>query len=202
MSNRAEYEHKALRSPRSIRVIKLKGTSGGLFRRSGPDQPLKIELEEVSLDKFPSFEALSYTWDGQSPDRPIQCHGKIMNITRNCEVALFRLRTKSQRHLWVDSICIDQKSTSEKNSQVPLMGEIYGQAKTVLVWLGEGTEASDRSFQYLKDVAALTLPTALYSLSVLVAGTTPTLPQAVEQEIFTLRLAFEGNQSASLKNLF
>ena len=166
------YKHRPLSSARSIRVINLKGTRRSLFHSlfgwlssaeqqqqqlqlQQHQQPLEVELEEVSLDSSPSYEALSYTWDGQTPDRPIKCHGRTMKITKNCETALLRLRRKSDRRLWIDSICIDQQSVPEKNTQVPLMGEIYGKCRKVLVWLGEGTEASDRSFEYLKDIFSI-----------------------------------------------
>ncbi|KAK4104289.1 hypothetical protein N658DRAFT_249603 [Parathielavia hyrcaniae] len=42
--------------------------------------------------------------------------------------------------LWVDAICIDQDSVEEKNHQIPLMGDIYRNAKETLMCLGEGTE--------------------------------------------------------------
>lgn len=37
--------------------------------------------------------------------------------------------------LWCDAICIDQDGIFERNHQVQLMGRIYEQATTVLVWL-------------------------------------------------------------------
>lgn len=40
--------------------------------------------------------------------------------------------------MWVDSICINQKSDEERNSQVPLMAEIFGLASEVILWIGEG----------------------------------------------------------------
>jgi hypothetical protein len=38
--------------------------------------------------------------------------------------------------VWIDQICIDQKSLAERSAQVKLMGEIYTRAANVLVWLG------------------------------------------------------------------
>ncbi|KAK3315634.1 heterokaryon incompatibility protein-domain-containing protein [Apodospora peruviana] len=164
-SRESIYEHKPLSSPRSIRIIKLKGTHRSLrsrLSRLAPaadeqPQPLEVELDEVSLDSSSplSYEALSYTWDGQKADRSIKCHGRTMLVTRNCEMALFGLRTKSTRCLWIDSICINQKSVAEKNTQVPLMGEIYGKCSKVLVWLGKATEASDQALQYLRDISGI-----------------------------------------------
>lgn len=40
------------------------------------------------------------------------------------------------RHLWIDSICIDQLDTPERSSQVALMRDIYSRSIRTLVWLG------------------------------------------------------------------
>jgi len=38
--------------------------------------------------------------------------------------------------MWVDAICINQAYLSEKNHQIDLMGRIYSQSETTLMWLG------------------------------------------------------------------
>jgi hypothetical protein len=38
--------------------------------------------------------------------------------------------------LWIDSICIDQSNTEEKNVQVGMMKDIYESAQTIISWLG------------------------------------------------------------------
>lgn len=105
-----------------------------------------------------------------------------------------RLRTSSKRRLWVDSICIDQTSASEKTVQIPLMGDIYGQAKNVLVWLGEGTEASDKSFKYLKDMYEI-LKRLLSQgdwVSKMTVGQQFSIPMHIEQEVMIRNIAYEG----------
>lgn len=42
---------------------------------------------------------------------------------------------KSQ-HLWIDAICLNQAGLTEKRERVPLMGEIYHEARKVKIWLG------------------------------------------------------------------
>ena len=111
---------------------------------------LGCELLVVSLDKLPQYEALSYSWDAQVPTSNITCDGRALPITANCEAALRRLRRRSKtRLLWIDSICIDQTSILERNVQVPLMGEIYGKAQRVIIWLGENTPQIDLAFKYV-----------------------------------------------------
>jgi hypothetical protein len=92
----------------------------------------------VSLDAAPEYEALSYSWDAQSPSHPIATSNGTLLITPNCASALKQLRPeKESRTLWIDSICIDQFNIEERNAQVKLMGEIYRNANMVLVWLGD-----------------------------------------------------------------
>jgi hypothetical protein len=55
--------------------------------------------------------------------------------------------------LWCDAICIDQDSIFERNHQVQLMGRIYEQATTVLVWLryqarNDGLDMKDLRLHY------------------------------------------------------
>jgi hypothetical protein len=49
--------------------------------------------------------------------------------------------------LWIDAICINQNNVAEKNIQVQPMVQIYRQASSVLVWLGESTETSNLAFK-------------------------------------------------------
>jgi hypothetical protein len=99
---------------------------------------IQCRLKEQENIRKCSYEALSYVWGAHVGDCRIDCEGETLFVTKNCEEALRRLRRpKKVRTLWVDSICINQSSNEEKSAQVDLMGEIYGRAKTVLVWLGE-----------------------------------------------------------------
>ena len=63
----------------------------------------------------------------------------VIEITIGGELymALKRLRfADSKRVLWVDAVCINQDDLEERRLHVQFMGQIYTQAKKVLVWLG------------------------------------------------------------------
>ena len=144
------YRHESLPTLRSIRVLRLQPSPSR-------DAKLTCALVAVSLDESPKYWALSYTWDAQAPSHPIVCQNKrssnALNITPNCAAALYQLRHESEeRTLWVDSICINQTSIAERNSQVDLMGEIYLQAEKVVVWLGEGDAATTRAINLLQQI--------------------------------------------------
>jgi hypothetical protein len=85
----------------------------------------------------------------------IQCEGKAFEITANCYEFLVRFQQLRARvhdgslrsdlpglssfdlqYLWIDAICINQDSLSERASQVRVMDRIYRQAMNVLIWLG------------------------------------------------------------------
>jgi hypothetical protein len=127
------FTHSPLTDQNSFRILKLSGSSDS-------DAMICCYLEEASLLSPADFEAISYTWEEQSPSQPILCCGKRMLVTRNCESALRHFRpTKEcqQRFLWIDSICINQDPTGadERNHQVGVMGRIYSKATQVLIWL-------------------------------------------------------------------
>jgi len=59
--------------------------------------------------------------------------------------------------LWVDAICINQtplheEARKEKQQQVNNMAQIYSNAKSVCIWLGEGTTETDKAMQFVKKV--------------------------------------------------
>jgi hypothetical protein len=140
------YCHKSLSNSRSIRLLNL--------LPSGDQQALQCKLIETSLDDQVDYEALSYVWGEQNPDVDVVCEGEKLALTNNCRTALQRLQYNSRgRMLWVDAICIDQGSISERNHQVRLMREIYSRARQVLIWLGHGTADSSLALEYLSQFA-------------------------------------------------
>jgi len=131
---------------RRIRVLDLHPT------RPGTKAPLSGTLRTVSLDQNTSFSTLSYCWgpDSQSPSQNITCAGHEIPITQNCHDALSTLSSHFKvQTIWVDAICINQNDDPEKGLQIPLMKDIYGKAKRVYIWLGNGTEMSDEALDWI-----------------------------------------------------
>ncbi|KAH6694358.1 heterokaryon incompatibility protein-domain-containing protein [Leptodontidium sp. MPI-SDFR-AT-0119] len=116
-----------------------------LLPNKDKDAPLQCELRNYSLQKLGPgthlYEALSYVWG--KPDNPLPiCVDKIkFSVGANLHAALSRLRDHSfVRIIWVDSICINQRSPVEQGQQVQIMAKIYSNAHRVIVWLGDETE--------------------------------------------------------------
>jgi hypothetical protein len=124
----------------------------------GADAPLTLCLLNTNLRNAQPYEAVSYVWgdvkdlisiDVQGDDET-QTHAFI---SHNCHAALSSFRDSDlPRLLWIDSICIDQDSPTEKNHQLGLMGRIYQNASQVLVYLGKGTLESDAAMRYIREI--------------------------------------------------
>jgi hypothetical protein len=143
------HRYPALSAVRSIRTLCLDPADNDQAALHG-------SLEEVNLDEKPIYEALSYTWGAASPTGSISLNLENgdeagLSLTPNCEAALRALRLKDlPRRLWIDAICIDQTSTEDKNSQVPMMRDVYSSASQVLVWLGNGQEDKGQTQQIMR----------------------------------------------------
>lgn len=141
------YQGAILPHKRSIRLLTLQ--AGGSLPLSSP---VECQLQVVTLPDADSgtiswpYYALSYAW--QEPqtlqkappgDIVISCNNFSIAVPKNLFVALVRLRQKFHEPtaIWVDYLCIDQSSTSERTQQVALMREIFSLASEVLIWLGE-----------------------------------------------------------------
>jgi hypothetical protein len=122
------YQYEPLPPGDFFRYLVLGPGSGG--------EPLRCSLHTAAIaDK--EYEAISYVWGSGVKDQHISCDGCPMNITTNLYNALRRLRDSTKvRHLWADSICIDQDNLEEKGHQVANMSGIYSSASQVLIYMG------------------------------------------------------------------
>lgn len=104
-----------------------------LLKRTASESGISWSFSIVSLDDKPQFTALSYVWATSDETEEI--------IVNNQGAAALPSRTSGafspnrQMFLWVDAIGINQADIGEKNSQVPLMKDIYSSAELVISWL-------------------------------------------------------------------
>ncbi|KAH7130054.1 heterokaryon incompatibility protein-domain-containing protein [Dendryphion nanum] len=131
------YIYDKLKSEKSIRVLELcPGRS---------DDIIQCRLRDVELNEKLQYKALSYTWGSLTDKSYVLCHRKKVEIPTNLYEFLRRLRDPTQvRHLWADSICINQSDLKERGYQVSKMALIYTTAQEVLIWLG-----TEDPFSYL-----------------------------------------------------
>lgn len=122
----------------AIRLLRLE--------KGYPAEPIRCDLFEAYLHEVDGvpYEALSYTWGDVSSKEEITVNQQPFSVTANLNTALRALRLPHQdRLLWVDAICIDQASDTEKSHQVGQMRLVYKLAETVIIWLGPNSDGSD-----------------------------------------------------------
>jgi hypothetical protein len=115
--------------------------------------PLRGSLETRSLAEDDlGYGAVSYCWGNPARKHPLWIGNQAMAISDNLSTALKYLRHETMpMPFWVDAICINQDSISEKNHQVRRIRRIYSTACVVLVWLGESDLDIDAAFRFLAD---------------------------------------------------
>ncbi|RDW91026.1 hypothetical protein BP5796_02191 [Coleophoma crateriformis] len=101
----------------------------------------------------PVYSAVSYTWGSIDRRRSVKLDGKSMSVRENLWMALFYLRSRTDSlTLWIDALCINQSDVIERNDQVGRMGEIYGRAQQVILWLGKPTDESYHALNFFRSL--------------------------------------------------
>lgn len=111
---------------------------------------LKFSLQPYTPANCPTYKAVSYTWEPRYPTRTILLNGKSMEIGDNLWQFLKMVENDYESYYWIDQICIDQANAEERNHQVRQMDEIFHGASQVVIWLGVGSESSDRAMDFIQ----------------------------------------------------
>nr|CEG04826.1 unnamed protein product [Fusarium clavum] len=112
-------------------------------------KPLSCTLINYSNASEKGWTCLSYTWGTEPPNEEILINGVSFPVRSNVYNFLRQAQRQSLTNLWIDSICINQDDIQERNTQVGLMSRIFGEAKLVIVWLGQTAPALERAFKLL-----------------------------------------------------
>ncbi|KAF2212181.1 hypothetical protein CERZMDRAFT_6068, partial [Cercospora zeae-maydis SCOH1-5] len=138
---------------RGIRLAKIRPGAG--------NKRVAIDLVESWLPKSGHeppqvYDALSYTWGESFRTKIILCNDRPLAVTENLQEALFRFRDPIHTvTLWIDQICIWQESLPERNAQVKMMGDIFLNARKVIVWLGDHDHDSQAGMQLAEQLRLL-----------------------------------------------
>jgi hypothetical protein len=121
----------------------------------------EVQLITVSLDDYPSYLAISYTWGdptvvghfGSLHNRPALGYNEgVFNIINTL------VGPGNTLYLWIDALCINQQDFQERANQVSMMREIYSKARQVVVYLGppdDDTEAAMDLLQVGPDIVGV-----------------------------------------------
>jgi hypothetical protein len=154
------FVYDGLASATCVRLIDFDQTNG----------EISFTLHTFELNSAPPFDALSYTWGDPScpylsstklsvqPLTVVRCNGANLKVQPNLLAALKELPTvdiSRAIYIWIDAICIDQENNSERSSQVQMMGTLYEQAESVIVWLGPEDETVSDAFIVLERLGSV-----------------------------------------------
>jgi hypothetical protein len=143
----APYTYTPLQRADSIRLIEL--------LPGGNDSPVRCNIVQIRRNSpTRDYEALSYAWGEPKFTQRLEeaATNTVISITESLHEALQALRNPdTNRWLWVDAVCIAQGDVEEKNHQVRQMADIYREAESVIVWVGNDDFLD--IFEKLSDVA-------------------------------------------------
>jgi hypothetical protein len=141
------YTYENLPSARHFRLLRLLGK-----KEHGNSIRCRLVIFEIDSPHRPSYRAVSYTWDNAAPYRKVLCDDRKLEVRNNLKTLLAYVRDDLYDcWLWIDAICIDQTSLSERGHQVKLMGEIYSRANNVLAWLGSGDREIQLALRFIAE---------------------------------------------------
>ena len=109
---------------------------------------IKCSLSKVSLldGVTPTYAAISWCWGDPTKCSEITINGTLVGIPANAEKALRSVCSGPRTYsIWLDAVCINQDDTVERGEQAFLMKDVYSQADSVLVWLGEDEHGKSQS---------------------------------------------------------
>jgi hypothetical protein len=103
-------------------------------------------VETFEIGKSPTYLAISHAWSDnifpkQLPLNP-SFGGNAIKQT------FLKRGFNSVKYCWVDLFCIKQDSEDDMNEQIPLMGQIYGNAKAVLIILTNELNLTQEQVDY------------------------------------------------------
>lgn len=103
-------------------------------------------MRYISLVNRPllAYETISYVWGDATVRGTILLDNVTLDVPKSSETVLRRMRLpKRDRIVWIDAMCINQTDVEERNQQVAMMADIYGNTAKDLIWLGHPPRASE-----------------------------------------------------------
>ncbi|KAK7514936.1 heterokaryon incompatibility protein-domain-containing protein, partial [Phyllosticta citriasiana] len=150
-----EFPYDRLATPSTIRLVRLEEKKHhGLI-------VCTVCYKEQS--QF-TYRALSYRWGDDTETRQIYLRRRPGGTRYLFPVhdSLGRFLDLAWNHrlfeswLWTDKICLNQRDGTEKKQQIPRMGDIFRNAKKVLIWL-DMTKRDIESLSPILDIGGYSL---------------------------------------------
>lgn len=167
-------------------------------RREWSKQLHKIRLIDVNayrvvqypVDRTVEFLALSYVW-GKRSQKCFSVGSKVGIVPATIRDAVAVTRGLGRQFLWVDSVCIDQKSDDDKLEQIMLMSAIYRGAYATIVALNGRCADSGLprvNVKRTRQFPDITFPQKSCTIDGICVGTVmPTLRQQIDRSTWATR---------------
>lgn len=139
---------KALEYIDSIRLLTLRPAKA---RKSALHGELQLTtLSAYEQDILNPYTAISYVWGDPEHVDEVWLGQTSVGITANLGEILRDIRDVNKSlTIWVDALCINQDDILERNQQVRVMGEIYRQASSTIIYLRPTSQDIDFLFDIL-----------------------------------------------------
>ena len=149
----ASYQHRTLpEHGRWIRLLEI-------LPAVDPDTMIQCRLFDVELSDAPPYAALSYACGANYDRKKITIEGHRFLVMESQLVLLRSMRFRREDlnpAMWFDALCINQEDYNERSIQVSITGDIFAQAREVVVGLSDGDESDDRAIRFLAELALST----------------------------------------------
>ena len=114
---------------------------------------IQCELATFPVDDPPEYVALSYCWTKAPPTCQIELNREAFYVRPNLYAYLELMREEEQTWwIFIDALCINQEDLHERNTQVHLMGDIYGNAVETIAWQGAEGNLDDETARRLSRI--------------------------------------------------
>ena len=135
-----------------------------LFRILRTSPKLEVECRNFSLHELPQYVAVSHHWGQESATKVMSCNGHLLMVKPSLVECILDVSIFTQMEwFWLDAICINQDDEKEKAIQVPLLWKLFGDAESVLVYLGEAdgyTKIAAAAFRQCAEKCLTRIPDA------------------------------------------
>lgn len=127
------FHYTPLETPQTIRLVLVPQ------RAVNSQEKVHLKIHHCELPSISQkYNALSYTWGDSTKKHLVSLNGFDFWVADHLMFFLSRPQPFASR-FWIDAMCLDQENGEEKSSQLPRMGEIYGQAYQVFADLGSAS---------------------------------------------------------------
>ncbi|KAF2791419.1 hypothetical protein K505DRAFT_309568 [Melanomma pulvis-pyrius CBS 109.77] len=138
-------------SSTSIRLLQFSlNQTPSQNRSDGSTCTFTGKLKKFRLQDAPPFYTASYVWGPKTNDQTHD-HSTAIGLKSGTLPVLSSLTPflnmvcahkdfSEKDWWWIDSLCINLKDIQEREDQVKIMGQIYRNARRVIIWLGEEIE--------------------------------------------------------------